>query len=389
MAVTGNDYGLFWNSVNEDRTYNADSFELWLKKFFTSGVFNGELQVTAYSGVTVAVSGGYANVDGKVMFAPQQAEITLDAPNSTYPRIDTIVIRRDNTERQITIEKVTGAYSGSSPVPTAPVRTGGIYELVLAQIYVGAGASIITQADITDTRMDSDICGYVTGTVEEIDFSQISAQFESYLSQFEAENLDAFEDWFEHMKDQLSEDAAGHLQAEIDDMNELVYTSSDDLDPTSSESVALLTSGETQISRWQKVSQMFKNIRYLLKRLGTTDISSIGDGTITGGISTLNVSLTELEVDFYGNVHSDDIHSYTSTNRYTTPHDGYLVITMTGAGAGKEIQISGGNTYLTWRIPATNYAQAYSFFVKEGTDLWVSTNTVGASNSYILFRYSE
>jgi len=240
MAVTGNDYGLFWDSVNEDRTYNADSFELWLKKFFTSGVFNGELQVTAYSGVTVAVSGGYSNVDGKVMFAPQQAEITLDAPNSTYPRIDTIVIRRDNTERQITIEKVTGAYSGSSPVPTAPVRTGGIYELVLAQIYVGAGASIITQADITDTRMDSEICGYVTGTVEEIDFSQITAQFESYYAQFKntqeadftewsteqraemeewsGDQTEMFTDWFEHMKGQLTEDAAAHLQAEIDEI---------------------------------------------------------------------------------------------------------------------------------------------------------------------------
>lgn len=238
--ATGNDYGLFWNSDNGDRSYNADSFETWLKKFFTSGVFNGELEVTEYSGVTVAVSGGYTNVDGKVMFFEQSMQVTLDAPNSTYPRIDTIVVQRDNVNRQITIEKVTGAYSGASPQPTAPVRTAEIYQLVLAQIYVGAGVSVISQADITDTRADSDICGYVTGTVEEIDFSQITAQFESYYAQFKntqeadfeewsteqraemeewsEDQTEMFTDWFDHMKGQLTEDAAAHLQAEIDEI---------------------------------------------------------------------------------------------------------------------------------------------------------------------------
>ena len=37
---------------------------------------------------------------------------------------------------------------------------------------------------------------------------------------------------------------------------------------------------------------MFKNVRYLYKMLGTTDISSIGNGIITGTISTLNSNLT-------------------------------------------------------------------------------------------------
>ena len=36
------------------------------------------------------------------------------------------------------------------------------------------------------------------------------------------------------------------------------------------------------------MTQSFKNVRYLYKILGTTDISSIGNGTITGAIKDMN-----------------------------------------------------------------------------------------------------
>lgn len=218
MATTGEPFGLFWDSESGDRTYSAASFEYWLKKFFTSGVFNGDLQVNASSGMTLEIEPGYANVDGKVKFWNGSFTLTLSAANSTYPRIDTIVITRDNVNRQIVCEVVTGTYSGDAPQPTAPVRNSEIYQLVLAQIYVGNGVTEITQSNITDTRMDGNLCGYITGTVEEIDFTQITAQFEAFLEDFEENNYEAFDAWFQEMKDQLSTDAAGHLQNEIDDI---------------------------------------------------------------------------------------------------------------------------------------------------------------------------
>lgn len=214
-------YGLFWNSDSGDRKYDAQSFEKWLKKFFTSGVFEGDLQVLASSGMTVQVQTGYSNVNGKVGLFESATNVTLNAANSRYPRIDTIIIERNDVDRVIQIDKVTGAYTGENPQPTAPIwdETQGIYQLVLAQIYVGAGVSSISQEDITDKRTDTDVCGYIAGTVNEMDFSQFTAQFEAYFSTFEATQLAEFEEWFDHMKDQLDSDAAGHLQAEIDATN--------------------------------------------------------------------------------------------------------------------------------------------------------------------------
>jgi hypothetical protein len=214
-------YGLFWNSDSGDRKYDAQSFEKWLKKFFTSGVFEGDLQVLASSGMTVQVQTGYSNVNGKVGLFESATNVTLSAANSRYSRIDTIIIERNDANRVIQIDKVTGAYTGDNPQPTAPIwdETQGIYQLVLAQIYVRAGVSSISQEDIIDKRTDTDVCGYIAGTVNEMDFSQFAAQFESYYEQFVASNQEDFETWFDEMKDQLSTDAAGHLQAEIDALN--------------------------------------------------------------------------------------------------------------------------------------------------------------------------
>lgn len=76
------------------------------------------------------------------------------------------------------------------------------------------------------------------------------------------------------------------------------FTSGDVADGLASSwtSVATLKSGEKHTSLFAKMSQMFKNVRYLYKMLGTTDISKIGNGTCTGAISSLNSSLANVKI---------------------------------------------------------------------------------------------
>lgn len=75
--------------------------------------------------------------------------------------------------------------------------------------------------------------------------------------------------------------------------NTATFTSSDVANGSASAwtTVSKLSSGEKHSSIFAKVSQMFKNVRYLYKMLGTTDISNIGNGTCTGAISSLNSGL--------------------------------------------------------------------------------------------------
>lgn len=70
------------------------------------------------------------------------------------------------------------------------------------------------------------------------------------------------------------------------------FEGNDNLNPSSWEEVSLLKSGEKHSSIFNKISTMFKNIRFLYKMLGTTDISAIGNGTVTDAVSELNNAIT-------------------------------------------------------------------------------------------------
>lgn len=89
------------------------------------------------------------------------------------------------------------------------------------------------------------------------------------------------------------------LDADGDSKNNTVtFTSSDAADSevtksTGWETVAPLASGETHESFMTKFSKIVKNLRWLYKLIGTTDISSIGNGTVTNALSVLNANKVE------------------------------------------------------------------------------------------------
>lgn len=72
------------------------------------------------------------------------------------------------------------------------------------------------------------------------------------------------------------------------------FNSQDTERPAKWTDVSLVESGEKQKSLWEKATVFFKNVRYLWKLIGITDISAIGNGTVTGALSELNSNLSEL-----------------------------------------------------------------------------------------------
>ena len=76
----------------------------------------------------------------------------------------------------------------------------------------------------------------------------------------------------------------------------VVKTSNDIADATATKSTGWTTVlpvavGEKVASVFEKFSTMAKNIRWIYKFLGTADISSIGDGTVTNALTTLNTAV--------------------------------------------------------------------------------------------------
>ena len=196
-------YANFYNSVNNDRLYDASSMEEWLRPFFVTGVFNGNLQVTADGqSMTVTVAPGYVNIKGKTRWFETSNVLSISASSGSLSRIDAIVVRRDDGARNITLEVVEGT-AASNPIAPAPTRTDSVYELVLAHVSIGVGAINISQANITDTRPNTNLCGWVTATVTEMDFSQFTAQFEQYFAEFKAGTLADVTQWFADREDEF------------------------------------------------------------------------------------------------------------------------------------------------------------------------------------------
>lgn len=79
-----------------------------------------------------------------------------------------------------------------------------------------------------------------------------------------------------------------YLTSDYDTKNCTTTFESGDSSTGSSTPPAVITSGETHKSLFNKLSTAVKNVRWLLSKMGTTDISAIGNGTVTGALSTLN-----------------------------------------------------------------------------------------------------
>ena len=266
-------YPLFYNSVNQDRVYDADSFSDWLKKFFTTGVFKDEMQVTAAGGMYVQVGSGYVNVGGKVMQF-DKSTLTVGTADSRYYRIDSVIVERNDTDRQFYLKIVQGGTGTESSVTgVTPTRSGGIYQLVLARIKVKPGATYITKQDITDTRADADLCGIVAGAVEQMDFEQFSAQFADYFNNFKTGRQADFDEWFANIQSVLDEDTAGHLQNEIDNLtaisNQHVFMATPEYTISDTEDDTALSSALDAVG----LSSLISNAKIGIKKLFTAIVS--------------------------------------------------------------------------------------------------------------------
>ena len=112
----------------------------------------------------------------------------------------------------------------------------------------------------------------------------------------------------------------GALPADGNSQDNTVTFTSNDSTTGDSTAPALLTSGETHASIFSKVSTIFKNVRWLLSKMGTTDISAIGNGTVTGALSTLNLNMNHFiaeDISFTENVKIGTIYAHKNGNCVT------------------------------------------------------------------------
>lgn len=200
-------YG-FFNAVETssgvyDRTYNAEDFANYFSKFISNGVFvnpTDGLKVSAQSGLKVTVKAGSAYIDGYYYDLEVDTTLTIQVNSSSYVQTDSVVIRIDKVNRKMSLEVKQN--------DTSVTRTSTVKELQLATIKKDVGVASLSASDITDKRPYNDVCGFVTGVIQQISTSDLFSQFTAI-----------FNEWFDGIKGQLSQDVATSLQRQINEIN--------------------------------------------------------------------------------------------------------------------------------------------------------------------------
>lgn len=185
----------FFNSKDHDRIYNAKDWADYFAPLFKSGVFNGDLQVTANDDMTVTINTGYAWIDGYAYHLTEPITVNLETASGNMNRIDNIKIRLDLSNRWVLHDQDTGNYYQGAAVAKDPEITATVHDLIIARVSVPAGTTAITQDMITDTRMDDTLCGWVCGAVDQISFDQIKAQFDVFFAKYEADIKSDYADY--------------------------------------------------------------------------------------------------------------------------------------------------------------------------------------------------
>lgn len=264
------------------------------------------------------------------------------------------------TAEQLNLEKVDNTSDLEKPVSTVQQNAlDALYQQMtqytdkeIADLINGAPGTLDTLGEIAEAMQENE--DVVTALEQAIGIKASKAEMESAL--------------------------AGKLDKTGDAQdNTVTFTSADVADggTTAWTIVAKLTTSEKLSSVLNKVSVMFKNIRYLYKMLGTTDISAIGGGTVTGAISKLNTDLggkqnaaTAINTS---NIGSQNVNYATSAGSATK---------ATQDGNGRNIV----TTYLSKSDIGANYGASLTITKSIPND--VETNilsvTIGAAGVYLI-----
>ncbi|HCG4535570.1 TPA: hypothetical protein NJY08_004415 [Salmonella enterica subsp. enterica serovar Typhi str. AG3] len=231
MTITS---GIF-NSVNGDRKYNAQWFAEYFASFIGNGVFpnpSTNLQVVEGTNMQTIVRPGKGWINGYYVNNDSNHVLQHDVADGVLKRIDRIVMRLNYLTRQIEIVVKKGIFA-STPVAPILQRDTDAYELVLADVLIGNGATVITQANITDQRLNTALCGIVHGVVNQVDTTSIFNQYQSWFEQTKSKNeleIDQwqmlqeqeFNQWFASIRDILDGDVAANLANRISTLEQNV-----------------------------------------------------------------------------------------------------------------------------------------------------------------------
>ena len=171
-------------------TYSAEDVATYLCTR-TSGVYakdsNFAVSITGTRQITIAPGLAWINYDdfkGVSVCSREDTVLTVPDADNTLNRVDRVVLQFDTSSNLTAIRLKTGTPAVAAQPPDI-LQNHNQYELGLCTVSVPAGSSVVTAADITDTRADEAVCGVMRDGVTGIPTAQLVEQAKAKVAGLE------------------------------------------------------------------------------------------------------------------------------------------------------------------------------------------------------------
>ena len=199
----------FFNSENGDRKYNAEQMSAIFDGIIADGVFTtigDHMAVSAGTGMQVLVGTGKAWFDHTWNVNDAAYPLTIAASDVTLSRIDAIVLETNHSDSvRLNKLRVVQGTVASSPVKPTLTNSEKVHQHPLAWVTVAPGVTQIAASAI-ENAVGTSACPFVTGIIATTDIDDLFAQWNG-----------EFDEWFDNLKAQLSDNVVANLQKQIDE----------------------------------------------------------------------------------------------------------------------------------------------------------------------------
>lgn len=198
----------FFNSENGDRKYNAEQMSAIFDGIIADGVFTtigDHLAVSAGTGMQVLVGTGKAWFDHTWNVNDAAYPLAIAASDVTLSRIDAIVLETNHSDSvRLNKLRVVQGTVASNPVKPTLTNSEKVHQHPLAWVTVAPGVTKIAASAI-ENAVGTAACPFVTGIIA-------TTAIDDLFNQWNGE----FDEWFDNLKAQLSDNVVANLQRQID-----------------------------------------------------------------------------------------------------------------------------------------------------------------------------
>lgn len=199
----------------DGRKYTASFLYEFCALLVGNGVYANELAPTANNdNMTVTYGSGHGWINGVLYKNTTPFDMEFDTADGALNRYDSIMLRLDlsRNEAYAVVEK--GAFA-SAPIPPDVTRNAETFDLKICDVYIPAGCTKITQAQIIDRRLDSSVCGVPVFPIEHLDMTTFYRQVATDLDNLKKKEQAEILALLEQLNDLVAGDTVGKLIAQI------------------------------------------------------------------------------------------------------------------------------------------------------------------------------